>query len=108
MSYIMYMPICKWQIRRFNAKVTIFQVTHIQLVPPVLVMISKSPEITKEHLASVRSLVIGAAPTTAELETLAKQKLHQDVLFLNCEGFFSILVMLSLPRVWWDGLIIYL
>ena len=61
----------------------IFQVTHIQLVPPILVMISKSPQVTKGHLASVRSLMVGAAPTTSELETVAKQKLHKDVSFIN-------------------------
>ena len=44
------------------------QITHLHLVPPILIMLSKRPETAKYDLSSVVSLGSGAAPMSSDLQ----------------------------------------
>ncbi|ETW75263.1 hypothetical protein HETIRDRAFT_481951 [Heterobasidion irregulare TC 32-1] len=44
-----------------------YRVTHMALVPPQVVLLCKSPETRKHDLSSVRFVLFGAAPVSAEL-----------------------------------------
>lgn len=45
-----------------------YKITTLQLVPPVLVMLSKRPETAKYNINSVKHVLCGAAPLSSELQ----------------------------------------
>ena len=45
-----------------------FQITSLQVAPPILVMLSKRPETQRYDLRSVRDILCGAAPLSRELQ----------------------------------------
>lgn len=45
-----------------------FKITHLQVAPPILVMMNKRPETKKYDLSSVQSVLCGAAPLPKELQ----------------------------------------
>ncbi|XP_076652046.1 luciferin 4-monooxygenase [Halictus rubicundus] len=59
-------------MRRFNLETLLqsvgkYKITHMPIVPPVLVLIAKHPQISKYDLSSVRELVCGAAPLPKDI-----------------------------------------
>ncbi|KAI1720169.1 AMP-binding enzyme domain-containing protein [Ditylenchus destructor] len=44
-----------------------YKISHVQLVPPVLLFLAKSPVISKYDLSSIKFIMTGAAPAGAEL-----------------------------------------
>lgn len=44
------------------------KITRLQTVPPIIVMLSKRPEVAKYDLSSVREILCGAAPLGRELQ----------------------------------------
>lgn len=51
-----------------------YKITHLQLAPPVLVMLSKRPETKSYDLSSLRGIMSGGAPLGAELQNDIKRK----------------------------------
>lgn len=45
-----------------------YRITHLQVAPPILVMLSKRPETSKYDLSSVENILCGAAPLSKELQ----------------------------------------
>jgi acyl-CoA synthetase (AMP-forming)/AMP-acid ligase II len=45
-----------------------YKITHLQVAPPILVMLSKRPETAKYDLSSVTDVLCGAAPLSKELQ----------------------------------------
>ncbi|KAL5390167.1 hypothetical protein PMIN06_002077 [Paraphaeosphaeria minitans] len=55
------------------------KVTHLQIAPPIMVMLSKRPETTKYDLSSVTDILCGAAPLSKELQTEISRKLGCEI-----------------------------
>lgn len=63
---------CMTLMRRFNLETLLqsvgkYKVTHMCLVPPVLVQIAKHPQITNYNFDSVREVICGAAPLPKDI-----------------------------------------
>ncbi|XP_033337654.2 uncharacterized protein LOC117226954 [Megalopta genalis] len=63
---------CICLMRRFNLETLLqsigkYKITHMPLVPPVLVQIAKHPQITKYNFDSVREVLCGAAPLPKDM-----------------------------------------
>ncbi|RDW77741.1 acetyl-CoA synthetase-like protein [Coleophoma cylindrospora] len=52
----------------FLASIQKFKITHLQVAPPILVMLSKRPETAKYDISSVTDVLCGAAPLSKELQ----------------------------------------
>ena len=66
------------------------QVTHLQVVPPILVALCKSPLVNSDTLSGVRLIKNGAAPMSAELEQMIRSKLAKDVIFRHSKAYHNI------------------
>ncbi|OAA62753.1 4-coumarate-CoA ligase [Niveomyces insectorum RCEF 264] len=51
-----------------------FQITSLQVAPPILVMLSKRPETQRYDLRSVRDILCGAAPLSRELQNECQRR----------------------------------
>ncbi|EHY52598.1 Phenylacetyl-CoA ligase epaB [Exophiala dermatitidis] len=58
----------KFVFEDFLAYIQKYKITSLQLVPPVLVMLTKRPETNKYDLSSLKSAMCGAAPLSSELQ----------------------------------------
>lgn len=56
-----------------------YRITHLHLVPPILVMLSKRPETSKYDLSSVTNLGCGAAPMSSELQNDCAKRFKLNV-----------------------------
>lgn len=57
-----------------------FKITAIQLVPPVLVMMAKRPEIARYDISSVKHLLSGAAPLSSDLQNELMNRFNNMVI----------------------------
>ncbi|CDO75537.1 hypothetical protein BN946_scf184776.g3 [Trametes cinnabarina] len=57
----------KFNFEQFLDSIQRYRVTHLCLVPPMVVLLCKHPAVKKYDLSSVRVLMSGAAPLSAEL-----------------------------------------
>ena len=55
------------------------KVTHLQIAPPIMVMLSKRPETAGYNLDSVTDILCGAAPLSKELQTEISRKLNCEI-----------------------------
>ena len=46
------------------------------MVPPIMVMLAKHPKVSEYDLSSVKRIICGAAPLSAEIEEAVKNKLN--------------------------------
>lgn len=58
----------KFVFEDFLACIQRYKITTLQLVPPVIVMLSKRPETAKYDISSLQNIMCGAAPLKAELQ----------------------------------------
>jgi 4-coumarate--CoA ligase len=56
-----------------------YKVTHLQVAPPIMVMMSKRPETAKYDLSSVTDILCGAAPLSKELQNEISKKLDCEI-----------------------------
>lgn len=55
------------------------KITHLQIAPPILVMLSKRPETAKYDLSSVTDVLCGAAPLSKELQNDVMQRFGMQI-----------------------------
>jgi 4-coumarate--CoA ligase len=55
------------------------KVTHLQVAPPIMVMLSKRPETAKYDLSSVTDILCGAAPLSRTLQNEISEKLKCEI-----------------------------
>jgi 4-coumarate--CoA ligase len=55
------------------------KITHFQAAPPVIVMLSKRPEVAKYDLSSVKDIFCGAAPLSKELQNDVANRFHIQI-----------------------------
>ena len=71
------------------------RITHLHLVPPILIMLSKRPETAKYDLSSITQLGAGAAPMSSELQNICAKRFKMNVsqgwgmTELTCGGLMS-------------------
>ncbi|PSN65025.1 acetyl-CoA synthetase-like protein [Corynespora cassiicola Philippines] len=57
-----------------------YRVTHLQVAPPIMVMLSKRPETARYDLSSVTDILCGAAPLSRELQNEIGGRLGCEIL----------------------------
>ena len=66
---------------------------YLQLVPPILVMLVKSPLATASgKLNHVKHLNVGASATSGELEAMVRETIGQDIVIRNCDLYFMLII----------------
>jgi 4-coumarate--CoA ligase len=55
------------------------RITHFQAAPPIIVMLSKRPEVAKYDLSSVEDILCGAAPLSKELQNDVSKRFHIQI-----------------------------
>lgn len=70
----------KFEYEPFLRTIQDRKVTHLQVAPPIMVMLSKRPETAKYDLSSVTDILCGAAPLSKELQNEISKKLGCEIL----------------------------
>lgn len=58
----------KFEYPAFLRVIERYQITHLQVAPPIMVMLARRPETARYNLGSLRSILCGAAPLSRELQ----------------------------------------
>lgn len=69
----------QFQYEEFLRAIQDYRVTHLQVAPPIMVMLSKRPETAKYDLSSVTDILCGAAPLSKELQREISKKLECEI-----------------------------
>jgi acyl-CoA synthetase (AMP-forming)/AMP-acid ligase II len=69
----------QFQYEEFLRVIQTHKVTHLQVAPPIMVMLSKRPETAKYDLSSVTDILCGAAPLSRELQNEISKKLDCEI-----------------------------
>jgi acyl-CoA synthetase (AMP-forming)/AMP-acid ligase II len=69
----------QFQYEEFLRVIQAHRVTHLQVAPPIMVMLSKRPETAKYDLSSVTDILCGAAPLSKELQNEISTKLKCEI-----------------------------
>lgn len=69
----------QFQYEEFLRSIQTHRVTHLQVAPPIMVMLSKRPETAKYDLSSVTDILCGSAPLSKELQTEISRKLDCEI-----------------------------
>lgn len=69
----------KFEYEPFLQTIQDRKVTHLQVAPPIMVMLSKRPETAKYDLSSVTDILCGAAPLSKELQNEISKKLDCEI-----------------------------
>lgn len=56
-----------------------YKITHLQVAPPILIMLDKRPETARYDLSSVRNILCGAAPLSQELQNTIQNRFGTNV-----------------------------
>jgi acyl-coenzyme A synthetase/AMP-(fatty) acid ligase len=56
-----------------------YKITHLQVAPPMLVMLSKRPETASYDLSSVTDVLCGAAPLSKELQNDVSSRFNVQI-----------------------------
>jgi 4-coumarate--CoA ligase len=64
----------RFQYEEFLRVIQTYKITHLQVAPPILVMLSKRPETAKYDISSVKHVLCGAAPLSKELQNSIKSR----------------------------------
>ncbi|XP_052793535.1 uncharacterized protein LOC128227237 [Mya arenaria] len=76
---IVIMP--RFDFETFLRLIEKYKPTNLQLVPPIMVLLAKSPKVSEYDLSSVSQIACGAAPLSKEIEDLVKEKLKLPCIF---------------------------
>ncbi|KAK5117989.1 hypothetical protein LTR62_004033 [Meristemomyces frigidus] len=56
-----------------------YKITHLQVAPPILVMLTKRPESKDYNLSSLKGMLCGAAPLSKELQNTVQRQFNVEV-----------------------------
>ena len=56
-----------------------YKITHLQVAPPILIMMNKRPETKNYDLSSLKSILCGAAPLAKELQNAVQRDFNVDI-----------------------------
>jgi 4-coumarate--CoA ligase len=69
----------KFEYEAFLNVIQTYKITHLQAIPPILVMLSKRPETAKYNLSSLTDILCGAAPMRKELQNDVMGRFHLQI-----------------------------
>lgn len=69
----------KFEYTEFLRIIQDHKITHLQVAPPIMVMLSKRPETAKYDLSSVKNILSGGAPLSRELQNEIARKLGCEI-----------------------------
>ena len=69
----------KFVFEEFLKYVETYKVDAVQAVPPLLIMLTKRPEVKKYDISSLKHILVGAAPTSKELQREVSTKFNLRV-----------------------------
>ncbi|KAF2006276.1 acetyl-CoA synthetase-like protein [Amniculicola lignicola CBS 123094] len=69
----------QFQYEEFLRVIQTYRVTHLQVAPPIMVMLSKRAETAKYDLSSVTDVLCGAAPLSKELQNEISKKIGCEI-----------------------------
>lgn len=64
----------KFVFEDFLRTIQQYRITHLQVAPPILIMLDKRPETSTYDLSSVRNILCGAAPLSRELQNNIQER----------------------------------
>lgn len=56
-----------------------YRITHLQVAPPILIMLDKRPETSRYDLSSVKNILCGAAPLSLNLQNRIQKRFRTNV-----------------------------
>lgn len=69
----------KFAFQDFLRVIQKYRITHLQVAPPILIMLDKRSESSKFDLSSLKGILCGAAPLSRELQNTVQRKLNLNV-----------------------------
>ncbi|CBF82169.1 acyl--CoA ligase [Aspergillus nidulans FGSC A4] len=69
----------KFVYEEFLATIERYGITHLQVAPPILIMLDKRSETARYNLSSVRNILCGAAPLSRELQNTIQNRFKTNV-----------------------------
>ncbi|PBP19166.1 putative 4-coumarate-CoA ligase [Diplocarpon rosae] len=69
----------KFELEKFCSHVQTYSVTFVYIVPPVILLLGKSPVVDKYNLSSIRMMNSGAAPLTKDLVDAVYKRLKVPI-----------------------------
>ncbi|KAL4868294.1 hypothetical protein BDV12DRAFT_185981 [Aspergillus spectabilis] len=69
----------KFVYEDFLATIQIYRITHLQVAPPILIMLDKRPETSRYDLSSVKNILCGAAPLSPDLQNRIQSRFQINV-----------------------------
>ncbi|KAF2708014.1 acetyl-CoA synthetase-like protein [Pleomassaria siparia CBS 279.74] len=69
----------QFQYEEFLRAIQTYKITHLQVAPPIMVMMSKRPETKRYDLSSVTDILCGAAPLSKELQNEISKRLDCEI-----------------------------
>jgi 4-coumarate--CoA ligase len=69
----------KFDFLTYLSIISTHRITKLQVVPPIMVMLDKRPEVENYDLSSVKEILCGAAPLSRELQDKLSKKLNLKV-----------------------------
>ncbi|GES63234.1 acetyl-CoA synthetase-like protein [Aspergillus terreus] len=69
----------KFVFEDFLRTIQQYRITHLQVAPPILIMLDKRPETAKYDLSSVQNILCGAAPLSRELQNNIQKRFNVRV-----------------------------
>jgi 4-coumarate--CoA ligase len=69
----------KFVFEDFLGVIQKYRITHLQVAPPILIMLDKRSETPNYDLSSLKSILCGAAPLSRELQNIVQRKLNVNV-----------------------------
>ncbi|KAI9371746.1 hypothetical protein BJX61DRAFT_548097 [Aspergillus egyptiacus] len=69
----------KFVYEEFLAVIQRYRITHLQVAPPILIMLDKRPETARYDLSSVKNILCGAAPLSLDLQNRIQKRFRTNV-----------------------------
>ena len=87
-----------FNLSEFLRNVEKHRITHIQTAPPVVVMLAKRPEVQKHDLSSLKNILCGAAPLSAEVQNEVMQRTGSGLRIVQTWGMTEVVSEVDLIR----------
>lgn len=71
---LVFMP--RFDVEEYLSLIQTYKPPGLVVVPPIMVMLAKHPKVSEYDLSSVKRIICGAAPLSAEIEEAVKNKLN--------------------------------
>ncbi|KAI0657467.1 acetyl-CoA synthetase-like protein [Cubamyces menziesii] len=89
----------RFQLERMLESIQRYRITHLYLVPPMAILMCKSPDVKKYDLSSVDFFMVGAAPVSAELTDQLVRVLPKNCRIGQGYGMTELATIIAFPQL---------